>query len=233
MTKLVIAIDGYSSCGKSTFAKRIAERLGYLYIDSGAMYRAVTLFFLRNGIIRENTIINNRIEEALNRIAIDFRKNPGSNRYETFLNGENVEEEIRGHAVAQHVSQVAAIPEVRKKLVELQQQMGQRKGIVMDGRDIGTVVFPNADLKLFMTADPLIRAKRRLKELQAKGANLTLEEVLHNIEERDHIDQNRAVSPLRKANDAITLDNSHMSVDEQMEWVERIISDITDPTKKQ
>jgi cytidylate kinase len=221
--RIVIAIDGFSSCGKSSFAKQIAQRLGYLYIDSGAMYRAVTLAFIRGGIINEGKVKRSDLDELLRAIDVGFSFNPNSKRYETTLNGEVVEEQIRTPEVAALVSMVSAIPQVRERMVELQRKLGEGKGIVMDGRDIGTVVFPNAELKIFMTADPRIRAERRLLELQAKGINTSFGEVLANIEERDHLDQTRDVSPLRKADDAIVLDNSHMSIPQQMEWVERLI----------
>ncbi len=222
--KIVIAIDGFSSCGKSTFAKAIAKRLGYLYIDSGAMYRAVTLELLRRGLIKDGVVDTSALKSILREIYITFSYDSAQSVYLTTLNGEVVEEEIRSPRVANHVSIVAAIPDVRTRLVELQRELGKQKGIVMDGRDIGTVVFPNAELKIFMTADPLVRAQRRLKELQEKGLNLTFDEVLKNIEERDFIDQNRDVAPLRKADDAVVLDNTNLTVEEQMEWVEGLVS---------
>jgi len=222
--KIVIAIDGFSSCGKSTFAKAIAKRLGYLYIDSGAMYRAVTLELLRRGLIKDGVVDTSALKSILREIYITFSYDSAQSVYLTTLNGEVVEEEIRSPQVANHVSIVAAIPDVRTRLVELQRELGKQKGIVMDGRDIGTVVFPNAELKIFMTADPLVRAQRRLKELQEKGLNLTFDEVLKNIEERDFIDQNRDVAPLRKADDAVVLDNTNLTVEEQMEWVEGLVS---------
>lgn len=227
MNGIVIAIDGFSSCGKSTFAKQIAKKLGYLYIDSGAMYRAVTLEFIRRNIISKNKVDETQISDILSSINIGFHFNPDKKAYETTLNGEVVEEDIRSPKVADKVSLVAAIPLVREKMVEQQQKLGENKSIVMDGRDIGTVVFPNAELKIFMTADPVIRAQRRLKELNAKGISITLDEVLKNIEERDYIDQNREVAPLRKAPDAVILDNSHMTVDEQMEWVNSLVTERT------
>lgn len=223
-SKIVIAIDGHSSCGKSTFAKQIAISLGYVYIDSGAMYRAVTLACLRGGLFESGKLNLARLPQLLSQTHIAFRQNENGAGWITLLNSEVVEEAIRSLEVARHVSIVAAIPEVREKMVEQQQEMGKDKGIVMDGRDIGTVVFPNAELKIFMTADPLIRAQRRLKEIEEKGQKATIEEVLANIEERDYIDQNRDVSPLRKANDAIVLDNSHMTVNEQMEWVNELVN---------
>ncbi len=225
--KIVIAIDGFSSCGKSTFAKAIAKRLGYLYIDSGAMYRAVTLELLRRGLIVNGIVDTSRLENILKEISIGFSFDPAKSAYVTTLNGTVVEEEIRSPEVANHVSLVAAIPRVRERLVELQREVGKRKGIVMDGRDIGTVVFPDAELKIFMTADPMVRAQRRLKELQEKGISISLDEVMKNIEERDYIDQNRDASPLRKADDALVLDNTHMTVDEQMQWVEEWVRKLT------
>ncbi len=225
--KIVIAIDGFSSCGKSTFAKAIAKRLGYLYIDSGAMYRVVTLELLRRGLINDGVVDTSMLQSILKEINIGFSYDPVKMAYLTTLNGEVVEDEIRSPQVANHVSLVAAIPAVRARLVELQRELGKKKGIVMDGRDIGTVVFPDAELKIFMTADPIVRARRRLKELQEKGLNVTLDEVLKNIEERDYIDQNRDVAPLRKADDAVVLDNTNMTVEEQMEWVEEMVKRLT------
>jgi cytidylate kinase len=225
--KIVIAIDGFSSCGKSTFAKAIAKRLGYLYIDSGAMYRAVTLELLRRGLIKDGVVDTSTLDSILKEINIGFSYDSSRNGYVTTLNGEVVEDEIRSTQVANHVSLVAAIPAVRTRLVELQRELGKQKGIVMDGRDIGTVVFPNAELKIFMTANPIVRAQRRLKELLGKGLNVTLDEVLKNIEERDYIDQNRDVAPLRQADDALVLDNTNMTVDEQMEWVEDMVKRLT------
>ncbi|MBP7170662.1 MAG: (d)CMP kinase [Bacteroidales bacterium] len=225
--KIVIAIDGFSSCGKSTFAKAIAKRLGYLYIDSGAMYRVVTLELLRRGLINDGVVDTSMLQSILKEINIGFSYDPVKMAYLTTLNGEVVEDEIRSPQVANHVSLVAAIPAVRTRLVELQRELGKKKGIVMDGRDIGTVVFPDAELKIFMTADPIVRARRRLKELQEKGLNVTLDEVLKNIEERDYIDQNRDVAPLRKADDAVVLDNTNMTVEEQMEWVEEMVKRLT------
>lgn len=225
--KIVIAIDGFSSCGKSTFAKAIAKRLGYLYIDSGAMYRVVTLELLRRGLIKDGVVDTSMLQSILKEINIGFSYDPVKMAYLTTLNGEVVEDEIRSPQVANHVSLVAAIPAVRTRLVELQRELGKKKGIVMDGRDIGTVVFPDAELKIFMTADPIVRARRRLKELQEKGLNVTLDEVLKNIEERDYIDQNRDVAPLRKADDAVVLDNTNMTVEEQMEWVEEMVKRLT------
>mgnify|MGYP001432902128 CR=1 FL=1 len=223
--KIVIAVDGFSSCGKSTFAKQIAKKLNYLFIDSGAMYRAVTLAFIQHNIIENGKVNADQYMAILSKIDIGFAFNEAKGLFEVTLDGKVVENEIRKPEVANLVSVVAAIPEVRERMVELQRKLGENKGIVMDGRDIGTVVFPNAELKIFMTADPVIRAERRLKEPIEKGINITLEEVLANIKERDHLDQTRDVSPLQKAHDAIILDNSHMTVQEQMNWVENLVQE--------
>ena len=225
MKKIVIAIDGYSSGGKSTFAKAIASRLGYIFIDTGAMYRAVTLFALRSGMIRNGEVDRKALVEALGRIRIGFRYNPEKGKSDIYLDGENVEDEIRGIEVSTWVSHVSSIAEVRALLVRLQQQMGKDKGIVMDGRDIGTVVFPDEELKIFMTGSPHVRALRRYKELSGKGENVFLEEIERNIEERDRLDETRKESPLRRAKDAVLLDNSEMTVDEQMEWVMKLIEE--------
>jgi len=219
MKALIIAIDGYSSCGKSTLAKSLANHLNYTYIDSGAMYRAVTLYCIRNKIIENNVVHKSFLISNLNKINIKFYYNNKTNSNETWLNSENVEEEIRKPEVAKYVSLVSKIPEVRSKLVLIQREIGKNKKIVMDGRDIGTVVFPNADLKIFMCAVQEIRANRRLIELQEKGIKTTLNEVIENIKKRDYIDENRDVSPLKKANDAIVLDNSNMTKEEQLEWI--------------
>jgi cytidylate kinase len=216
--KIIIAIDGFSSCGKSTMAKSLARELGYIYIDSGAMYRAVTLYALRNKWITNGIPNIDKIINAINDISITFRFDPQTEKNTTFLNGENIEEEIRKKDVSDHVSPVSAIKEVRSAMVKLQKKMGAEKGIVMDGRDIGTVVFPEAELKIFMTADPDVRARRRYLELTLKGENTTLEEVRENIEKRDHIDQTRKESPLRKAEDALVLDNSYLNHMEQLIW---------------
>ncbi len=210
--KIIITIDGWSSCGKSTLAKQLAKELGYVYVDSGAMYRAITLYFLRNNIdLAKKKEINN----ALNNISLEFVFNSKSNSSEIYLNGENVEYLIRDLIIAEKVSDVAAIKEVRKFAVNQQKKMGAKKGIIMDGRDIGTVVFPKAELKIFMTADNAIRVQRRFKELFEKNPNVTIEEVKDNIEMRDYIDSHREVSPLRKAKDAIELDNTNLSEKEQ------------------
>jgi CMP/dCMP kinase len=216
--KIIITVDGYSSCGKSTFAKAIAADLGYLYIDSGAMYRAVTLFCHRKGYASGGVADTSGIISVLPEIKISFRVNPETGFNETLLNGEKVERELRDRAVSDNVSAVSAIAEVRAKLVELQRAIGARGGIVMDGRDIGTVVFPNAGLKIFMTASPAVRAKRRYLELVEKGLQADLAVVEKNINDRDRIDSSREISPLRKADDAVVLDNSEMTVGEQMVW---------------
>lgn len=221
--KLIIAIDGYSSCGKSTFAKFIAKMLNYIFIDSGAMYRAVTLYCMRRGFIGTGGLNLSGVLSELTDINIDFIFNPDIDEYETFLNSENVEQEIRNIEVSSNVSRISQIAEVRTRLVELQRQIGIQKGIVMDGRDIGTVVFPDADIKIFMTASVDIRAKRRHDELKAKGTIIDFEEIKRNIIARDIADENRDISPLRRADDAILLDNSRMSVDQQMDWVKQII----------
>ena len=221
--KLIIAIDGYSSCGKSTFAKAIAKVLGYIYIDSGAMYRAVTLYCMRKGYINKEGINITGILNNLREIHVSFTFNPDIEEYETYLNTENIENEIRGIEVSAFVSRISQIPEVRERMVELQRQIGGSKGIVMDGRDIGTVVFPDAEIKIFMTASIDIRAKRRFDELKTKGNNIDFEEIKRNIVARDIADENRDISPLRRAEDAIVLDNSRMTVNEQMIWVMGII----------
>ena len=221
--RLIIAIDGYSSCGKSTFAKSIAKLLDYIYIDSGAMYRAVTLYSLRKRFAGGWGINVDGIISGLKDIRIDFVYNPGIMEYETFLNSENVEREIRSMEVTGNVSRVSQIYEVRARLVELQREIGSSKGIVMDGRDIGTVVFPDADIKIFMTASIDIRAKRRFDELKEKGIAGEFEEIKRNIIARDIADENRDISPLLRADDAIILDNSRMSVADQMAWIEKII----------
>lgn len=219
--KIIIAIDGFSSCGKSTFAKSIAARLGYIFIDTGAMYRAVTLYALEHGAIRSGIADEERIVALLPEIAITFRFNPQRGASDIYVNGDLVEGKIRTIEVSNCVSAVSSIREVREKLVAMQQQMGERRGVVMDGRDIGTVVFPDAELKIYMTADPRVRAERRYAELRAKGDEVSFDEVLDNVISRDEADMNRAISPLRKADDAVVLDNSRMTVGEQMEWFAR------------
>jgi cytidylate kinase len=217
--KIVIAIDGYSSCGKSTVAKEVARMLNYIYIDTGAMYRAVTLYCLRNNIINNGIVDITQLRKQIGEINVIFRYNQATDHNDIWLNGENVEEEIRQLPVSQNVSQVAAVAEVRKLLVSLQQEMGKSKGIVMDGRDIGTVVFPDAELKIFMTAGADVRAKRRYDELMAKNEQVSYEEIMANITSRDRYDETREESPLRKADDALVLDNSYMSREEQLQWI--------------
>ena len=219
MKRIVVAIDGFSSCGKSTMAKDLAREIGYAYIDTGAMYRAVTLFALQHDFFNDNMPDVVRLEKAMNKINISFIVNAETCSSETYLNGLNVEKEIRGMEVAGYVSAIAALPFVRKALVEQQHTMGLEKGVVMDGRDIGTVVFPEAELKIFVTASSEIRAKRRLDELVSKGENATFEEVIENIKSRDHQDMTRDVSPLRKAGDALELDNTNMTIPEQKMWL--------------
>ncbi len=216
--RIIIAIDGHSSCGKSTFAKTIAARLGYIFIDTGAMYRAVTLYALEHGAIRSGIVDEDMIVSMLDDIDIQFRFNSERGASDIYVNGDLVECKIRTIEVSNCVSAVSSIGEVRRRLVALQQRMGQKRGIVMDGRDIGTVVFPDAELKIYMTADAMVRAERRYKELTAKGDKVTLEEIYENVVSRDKADMTRAISPLRKADDALVLDNSTMSVEEQMAW---------------
>jgi cytidylate kinase len=217
--KIIVAIDGHSSCGKSTIAKAVAAKFGYIFIDSGAMYRAVTLFALRQNLVTNGEVDREKLVNLLAQIQIEFRYNPEKQKSDTFLNGENVEDEIRQLPVSQNVSPVATIAEVRAAMVRLQKEMGRNKGIVMDGRDIGTVVFPDAELKLFVTASPEIRARRRFDELTAKGEKVSYGDILQNVQERDRIDSTRAASPLKKADDALVLDNSYMTREEQLEWV--------------
>lgn len=220
MKKITIAIDGFSSCGKSTMAKDLAKEIGYIYIDSGAMYRAVTLYCLENSLFNSDGSVNSEeLEKHINDISVSFCLNNDTLKPETFLNGVNVESKIRAMEVSSRVSLVAALRFVREALVKLQQEMGKSKGIVMDGRDIGTVVFPDAELKIFVTASAEIRAQRRYDELLAKGQEVSFDEILKNVEERDRIDQTRTVSPLRKADDAIVLDNSNMTLEEQKAWL--------------
>lgn len=220
MRKIIIAIDGFSSCGKSTMAKDLAKEIGYIYIDSGAMYRAVTLFCIEHHLFNDDgSIREEELKVQMKDIQISFQLNPETQRPMTYLNGVNVEDRIRTLEVSSHVSPVAALAFVREAMVMQQQEMGKAKGIVMDGRDIGTAVFPDAELKIFVTASAQIRAQRRYDELKAKGQGASFEEILHNVEERDYIDQNRKVSPLRKADDALLLDNSHLSIEEQKEWL--------------
>ena len=216
---ITIAIDGHSSCGKSTLAKSLARELEYIYIDSGAMYRAVTLFALRNGLIVNREILNKEeLIERIEEVKITFEWDSKTEKNITFLNEENIEDEIRRTEVSNNVSPISTIPEVRKEMVKQQRENGKDKGIVMDGRDIGTVVFPDAELKIFMTASPEIRAKRRYVELKEKGVEVDFDEILANVEERDNIDSTREASPLKKADDAIVLDNSSLSREEQLQW---------------
>lgn len=223
--RIIIAVDGFSSCGKSTVAKSLASILNYGYVDTGAMYRAVTLYCMNNNFISEQAICEEKLKKELPNIKINFLYNNESERNETFLNNVNVEDKIRKIEVSNLVSIVSKISFVRAEMVRLQQAMGVDKGIVMDGRDIGTVVFPNAELKLFMTADPVIRAKRRLKELTCKGENVSFEDVFENLKNRDYIDQNREDSPLKKADDAIVIDNSYLSKEEQLNKIIEIINE--------
>lgn len=225
---ITIAIDGFSSSGKSTMAKVLAKNIGYAYIDTGAMYRAVTLYCLDNGLIEGDSVDTTRLEKAISSINISFSVNPETGASQTMLNGKNVEHEIRDMRVSGKVSIVAAIPFVRRALVKQQQKMGESKGIVMDGRDIGTVVFPDAEMKVYVDASPETRAKRRFDELKAKGDDsVTYEEVLENVKYRDHLDRTREESPLRKADDAIVLDNSLMTPDEQNQWLLNLYNSIT------
>jgi CMP/dCMP kinase len=225
--KIIITIDGWSSCGKSTLAKQLAKQLNYVYIDSGAMYRAITLYFLRNHI---DWTKQKQVEKALENINLNFRYNQNSQQTEMYLNDENVEYVIRDLVVAEKVSEVAAVKEVRDFAVAQQQKMGSKKGIVMDGRDIGTVVFPKAELKIFMTADNLVRVERRFKELFEKNPNITIEEIKNNLEMRDYIDSHREVSPLKKAKDAIELDNTNLNMKQQLDiaskWVKEKMEDL-------
>ena len=219
MKKITIAIDGFSSCGKSTVAKDLAREVGYIYIDSGAMYRAVTLYSIENGIFDGDVIDTEKLKKAIKDIQISFRPNPETGRPDTYLNGVNVENKIRTMGVSSKVSPISALDFVREAMVAQQQAMGKEKGIVMDGRDIGTTVFPDAELKIFVTATPEIRAQRRFDELKAKGQEGSFEEILENVKQRDYIDQHREVSPLRKADDALLLDNSNLSIEQQKEWL--------------
>jgi cytidylate kinase len=217
--KIIIAIDGHSSSGKSTVAKQLAKKLSYIYIDSGAMYRAVTLYCLRNGLVKNGEVLEEKLRKEMDNINVSFIMNPSTGIADTYLNGENAENEIREIEVSNMVSPVSRIGFVREAMVKLQRDFGKKKGIVMDGRDIGTVVYPDAELKIFMTASPEVRAKRRFDELKAKGSEVSYEEILANVRSRDHIDSNREHSPLRQADDAVLLDNSNMSREEQLEWI--------------
>ena len=220
MKKITIAIDGHSSCGKSTMAKDLARKIGYVYVDTGAMYRAVTLYALRNNLFdADGGIKEDELKSRMGDISISFRLNTATGRPDTYLNGENVEQDIRTMQVSNRVSPIAALPFVRQALVAQQQAMGKEKGVVMDGRDIGTTVFPDAELKVFVTASVEVRAQRRYDELKAKGMQADYNDILKNVQERDYIDSHRPTSPLRKADDAIELDNSSMTVDEQNDWL--------------
>lgn len=220
MKKITIAIDGFSSCGKSTMAKDLAREVGYIYVDTGAMYRSVTLYALRNGFFADdNSIDTEGLEKEMDNIKISFQLNPETGKPDTYLNGECVEKEIRSMEVSTRVSPIATLPFVRTALVAQQQRMGQDKGIVMDGRDIGTTVFPDAELKIYVTASAEVRAQRRYDELQAKGMPADFDDILKNVKERDYIDSHREVSPLRKADDALELNNSNMTIAEQKQWL--------------
>ena len=220
MKKITIAIDGHSSCGKSTMAKDLAREVGYIYIDSGAMYRCCTLFAMRQGLIAPDGSINEaEFQRRMPEVQVSFRLNPETGRPDSYLNGENVEAQIRTMEVSSHVSPVAALPFVRAAMTAQQQEMGQTGGIVMDGRDIGTAVFPHAEMKVFVTASDEIRAQRRYDELVAKGQEADFQAVLENLRERDRIDSTRAVAPLRQAEDALVLDNSHLTIEEQKQWL--------------
>ncbi len=220
MKKITIAIDGHSSCGKSTMAKDLAREVGYVYVDTGAMYRCVTLYALRNGLFAEDgSIHEEELRQQMDDIHITFQFNASTGRPDTYLNGELVEDKIRTMEVSSHVSPIATLGFVREAMVAQQQQMGQGGGVVMDGRDIGTVVFPNAELKIFVTASAEVRAQRRYDELKGKGMEADYEDILKNVQERDYIDSHRAVSPLKQAPDALLLDNSHMTIAEQKDWL--------------
>lgn len=226
MRKFNIAIDGWSSCGKSTLARELARKLHFVYVDSGAMYRAVTLFAMRNNLIDDGEVDVETLEKRLGEIEISFVYNRAVGKSDTYLNGENVEKEIREMEVSSNVSEIARIKPVRLKLRELQRRLGSNKGVVMDGRDIGTVIFPNAELKIFMTASKEIRAKRRYDELKAKGLDITMEEVIENLEHRDHIDSNRKEAPLRQADDAIVMDNTELDQEEQLDIALGLVIDV-------
>lgn len=220
MRKITIAIDGHSSCGKSTMAKELARRVGYIYVDTGAMYRCVTLYAMRHDLLHEDGSVKTaELEQEMPNIHVSFQLNSETGRPDAYLNGECVEQEIRSLEVSNHVSPVAAVPFVRTAMVAQQQQMGQGGGVVMDGRDIGTVVFPHAELKVFVTASARVRAQRRYDELQQKGMPADYDDILKNVEERDYIDSHREVSPLRQADDALLLDNSNMTIPEQNDWL--------------
>ena len=220
MSKIIIAIDGHSSCGKSTMAKALAQQVGYIYVDSGAMYRAVTLFALRHQLFNaDGSVKAEDLQSRMSEVKVHFKLDPATNLPVTYLNEERVEDEIRTLEVSQHVSPIAALPFVREAMTAAQQAMGEEKGIVMDGRDIGTAVFPHAELKIFVTATAEVRAQRRFDELQAKGLPASYEDILKNVQERDYIDSHREVSPLRQAEDALVLDNSHLTREQQNQWL--------------
>lgn len=220
MSKIIIAIDGHSSCGKSTMAKALAQQVGYIYVDSGAMYRAVTLFALREQLFNaDGSVQAEALQARMPEVKVHFKLDSATNLPVTYLNEERVEDEIRTLEVSQHVSLIAALPFVREAMTAAQQAMGEEKGIVMDGRDIGTAVFPHAELKIFVTASAEVRAQRRFDELQAKGLPASYEDILKNVQERDYIDSHREVSPLRQAEDALVLDNSHLTREEQNQWL--------------
>jgi cytidylate kinase len=220
MSKIIIAIDGHSSCGKSTMAKALAQQVGYIYVDSGAMYRAVTLFALREQLFNaDGSVQAEALQARMSEVKVHFKLDSATNLPVTYLNEERVEDEIRTLEVSQHVSPIAALPFVREAMTAAQQTMGEEKGIVMDGRDIGTAVFPHAELKIFVTASAEVRAQRRFDELQAKGLPASYEDILKNVQERDYIDSHREVSPLRQAEDALVLDNSHLTREEQNQWL--------------
>ena len=219
MKRIIVAIDGFSSCGKSTMAKDLAKNVGYAYVDSGAMYRSVTLYCQQNGLIHENVVDEQALKRVIDDIRIEFKYNLDKKRNETYLNGVNVEDEIRTLAVSNQVSIVSSLGFVRQAMVKQQQAYSIDRGIVMDGRDIGTVVFPDAELKIFLTASPEIRAQRRYDELTAKGDVVSYDEILENVKQRDYLDQNRKESPLRKAEDAIELDNGQLTIEQQKEWL--------------
>ena len=229
MKKITIAIDGHSSCGKSTMAKELARKLGYIYVDTGAMYRTVTLYAMRNGLFDEQGEVKvDDLKAAMSDIEVSFKVNAETGRPDACLNGEVVEKVIRSIEVSNHVSKIAAIPFVREAMVDQQRRMGAEKGIVMDGRDIGTTVFPDAELKIFVTASSKVRAQRRYDELQQKGMPADYDEILRNVEERDYIDSHREVSPLRQADDAILLDNSEMTIPEQNAWLDAQVAKLTE-----
>jgi cytidylate kinase len=226
MKPITIAIDGYSSCGKSTIAKALAAKLGYSYVDTGAMYRAVTLYCIERGLIKDHAFVEHEVVRALDEIHLTFRFNPNTKSSETFLNGRNIEKEIRSLLVSSNVSPISKIHDVRVHLVALQREMGKNKAVVMDGRDVGTNVFPDAELKIFMTADPDVRAHRRYDELAAKGIKVTFEEVRENLISRDHEDTHRKENPLIKADDAVVLDNTDLDRQEQLDFVMKLVEEL-------